>query len=158
MRTRTVTAAAVLLLALTGCSSNSSTDDKPPTATASPSADPTTPPTKSPTASSNPTGDPEEAALEKAVRAYSDAYFATDSKKAYGMLSARCAEKIPADMYGPVIESTVKQYGVHPIKTLTVDQLADNLARVTYTYAVPALDQKSQPWAREGGQWRYDGC
>jgi hypothetical protein len=152
MRTRTVTAAAVLLLALTGCSSDSSTDDKPPTATASPSADPTTAP------SAEPSADPDAAALEQAVRAYSTAYFATDTTKAYGMLSARCAAKIPADMYGPVIESTVKQYGVHDIKTLTVDQLAGDLARVTYTYAVPALDQKSQPWAREGGQWRYDGC
>jgi heme-binding NEAT domain protein len=156
--TTTVAAAAVLLLALTGCSSDSSTNDKPPTATASPSPEPTTPPTKTPTASSDPTNTPDTAALEKAVRAYSDAYFATDTKKAHSMMSGRCQATAPIELYGPAVEATVKQYGVHPIKTLTVDQLAGDLARVTYTYAVPALNQKQQPWTREGGEWRYDAC
>jgi hypothetical protein len=148
--TTTATAAAVLLLALTACST---TADNPPS-----SASPKPGQNASTEQPSTPPADDSKAKLEQAVRDYSAAYFATDTAKAYGMLSQRCAEEIPAAMYGPMVEATVKQYGVHDIKTLTVDQVSGDLARVTYTYPVPALDQKQQPWAREDGQWRYDAC
>ncbi|MGW7288043.1 hypothetical protein ACWGH4_21430 [Streptomyces sp. NPDC054847] len=150
--TTTVATAAVLLLALTACSSENPPSSASPksgqnAATDQPSDEPNVPP-----------ADDSKELLEQAVRAYSAAYFATDTKKAHGMMSARCQEKIPAEVYGPVVEASVKQYGAHDIKTFAVDQLAGDLARVTYTYAVPALDQKQQPWAREDGAWRYDGC
>jgi hypothetical protein len=150
MRHTTAAAAAVLLLTLTACST---TADNPPAA-----ASPKPGQNASTEQPSTPPADDGKAQLEQAVRAYSDAYFATDTAKAHGMMSARCQDKIPAEVYGPVVEASVKQYGVHDIKTFTVDQLSGDLARVTYTYAVPALDQKQQPWAREGGAWKYDGC
>lgn len=136
------------LLALTGCSSNAS----PPNTAASAASD-------TPTAAPSPKVDPERANLDKAVRAYSSTYFAPDGKAAYAALSKRCQDKAgDADVFAIVVDTAAKAYGKQQIQTLTIDQLAGDMARVTYTYSVPKLNQTSQPWAREGGTWRYDGC
>ena len=37
-------------------------------------------------------------------------------------------------------------------------QISGDLARVTYTYAVPALDQSAEPWTSEDGAWKQDDC
>lgn len=138
MRTRLAAAAlAAAALTLTACSSSSN------------SSAPKTPPT-SPSS--------EQAALEQAVRSYSDAYFKPNSTAAYSLLSARCQQQIDPTMYDAVIEQAAKNYGTQAIKTLTVDQLSGDLARVTYTYDVSKLNQAAQPWTREDGQWRYDAC
>jgi hypothetical protein len=147
---RHTTAAAIaagLLLALTACSSSDT--DKPKIET-------TTAPTKA--ADPKPADDP-KADLEKAVRAYSDAYFATDTATAYGMLSTRCRGEVTQAAYGQSIAAATKAYGkTHTIKSLTVDQMSGDMARVTYTYDATVLDQKQQPWTREGGAWRWDAC
>ncbi|MFF1957976.1 hypothetical protein ACFVWX_13420 [Streptomyces sp. NPDC058220] len=147
MRTRTIALAAVLLATLTACSS--SDDGKASSKTNR--NKPATAPKQKPT--SEDAGD-----LEKAVRAYSIAYFKPDAEAAYSALSARCREEISDLVFKPVVEAAAKDYGKQEIKTLTVDQLSGDLARVSYTYSVPKLDQKQQPWAREGGVWRYDAC
>lgn len=140
--------AAGALLALTACSSSAdlahkSTDGGESTPTAAPS----------------PKVDPERANLDKAVRAYSAAYFKPDGAAAYAALSKRCQDKAgDADIFAAIVDTAAKAYGKQEIQTLTIDQLAGDMARVTYTYAVPKLNQQSQPWAREGGAWRYDGC
>jgi len=36
--------------------------------------------------------------------------------------------------------------------------LSGSLARVTYTYDQPAIDQSQQPWTFEDGSWQYDSC
>lgn len=141
MRTRTAIAAALLLATLTACSS-----------------DPATPAADKPNAPAEQPADNSKAQLEATVRAYSAAYFKPDTAAAYGMLSKRCAAKIPQPMYDATVKATVASLGKHEIKTLTVDQLSGDLARVTYTYDVPKLSQTGQPWAREGGVWKYDGC
>ncbi|THA47715.1 hypothetical protein [Streptomyces sp. A1136] len=143
-----VTAAA--LLALTGCSS----EPKPSDAKATPPAD-----APAPSSSPSPRIDPARADLDKAVRAYSAAYFAPDGKAAYAALSKRCQDKAGNEqVFTAVINNAAKAYGKQEIKTLTIDQLAGDMARVSYTYAVPLLNQTSQPWARESGTWKYDGC
>lgn len=142
-----VTATAAALLALTACTSNSS-DPKP-----------AEPAPSSSTSSAAPKADPARADLEKAVRAYSAAYFTPDGAAAYAALSKRCAAKAgDADIFAGIIDTAAKAYGKQEIQTLTIDQLAGDMARVTYTYSVPKLNQTSQPWAREGGVWKYDGC
>ncbi|MEU0370628.1 hypothetical protein ABZ070_10245 [Streptomyces sp. NPDC006283] len=156
MRHTTAAAAAVLLLALTACSTES--DNPPATASPKPGQTAATEQTEQPTDSQSPADEATAKALEQAVRAYSDAYFAADTKKAHGMMTNRCQATAPIEVYGPVVEAAVKQYGQQEIKTFAVDQLSGDLARVTYTYSVPMLDQKQQPWAREGGAWRFDGC
>jgi hypothetical protein len=39
-----------------------------------------------------------------------------------------------------------------------VNNLSGDLARVTYTYSAPGIDQKKEPWLREGGKWLEDDC
>jgi len=146
MRTHT---AAVLLAAaaivLTGCSSEPKPDAKPVT-------DPST-------SAQAPKVDPERANLDKAVRAYSAAYFKPDGKAAYTALSKRCQAKAgDADIFAGIVDTAAKAYGKQEIQTLTIDQLAGDLARVSYTYSVPKLNQSGQPWVREAGTWKYDGC
>ncbi|MEU6756961.1 hypothetical protein [Streptomyces sp. NPDC046685] len=138
--------AAATALALTGCSNDPAPADKP----TSPA------PASTPAA---PTADPARADLEKAVRAYSNAYFKPDGAAAYATLSKRCAAKAgDADIFTAIIDTAAKAYGKQEIQTLTIDQLAGDMARVSYTYSVPKLNQTSQPWAREAGAWKYDGC
>lgn len=36
--------------------------------------------------------------------------------------------------------------------------ISDDIALVTYTYDVPALNQTSEPWVREGDAWKNDDC
>ncbi|MFG2976286.1 hypothetical protein ACGFYY_25300 [Streptomyces sp. NPDC048331] len=140
-------ATAAALLALTACT-NANSDPKP----AEPAA------SSSPTAAA-PKADPARADLEKAVRAYSAAYFKPDGAAAYTALSKRCAAKAgDADIFAGIVDTAAKAYGKQEIQTLAVDQLAGDMARVTYTYSVPKLNQTGQPWAREGGVWKYDGC
>jgi hypothetical protein len=151
MRHTTTVAAAVLLLTLTACSTEA---DAPP-ASSSPKA---SAPAATEKPADKPAADDEEAALEKAVRAYSAAYFATDAAKAHSLMSKRCRDEAPIELYRPMVEATVATYGKHEIKTVAVDQLSGDMARVTYTYPVPTLTMKQQPWVREGGQWRNDHC
>lgn len=145
------TAAALIAaaaLALTGCTSWKS-EPQPDAMVAGPS-----------TAAPSPKVDPERANLDAAVRAYSAAYFKPDGATAYAALSKRCQAKAGGDpeMFAIVVDTAAKAYGKQEITSLTIDQLAGDLARVTYTYSVPKLNQTSQPWAREAGTWKYDGC
>lgn len=36
--------------------------------------------------------------------------------------------------------------------------LTGKLARATYTYSISAIDQESEPWVREGREWKQDDC
>ncbi|MCB5180173.1 hypothetical protein [Streptomyces antimicrobicus] len=153
MRTHPIAAGALLaaaLLAVTGCSSDPApAADKPVPSASGPA----------PATSEAPKVDPERARLEAAVRAYSDAYFKPDGKAAYNTLSKRCQGKAgPPELFSTIVDKAAKAYGKQQIQTFRIDQLAGDMARVTYTYSVPALDQTSQPWVKEGGAWRYDGC
>ncbi|MFJ1865531.1 hypothetical protein ACIOD1_12950 [Streptomyces sp. NPDC088097] len=144
--------AAAGTLALTGCSSSDTpADSGPPASWVRESG--TSP------ATAQPSADPGRANLEKTVRAYSAAYFKPDGKTAYATLSKRCQAKAgDAELFAGLVNSAAKTYGRQEIQTLTIDQLAGDLARVSYTYSVPVLNQSQQPWAREGGAWKYDGC
>lgn len=147
-RTALTLVTAATLLALTGCSSS-----------ADPAHKGTDGGESTPTAAPSPKVDPERANLDAAVRAYSAAYFKPDGAAAYASLSKRCATKAgSAKVFAAVIDTAAKAYGKQEIQQLTIDQLAGDMARVSYTYAVPALNQSSQPWAREAGAWKFDGC
>lgn len=147
-RTALALAAAAGLLALTGCSSAPKpTAEQPPANGPAPSSSPA------------PTADPARAELEKAVRAYSAAYFKPDGPAVYAALSQRCATKIgDPEPFNGTVEAAAKTYGKQGITSVTIDDIASARAHVSYTYAVPKLSQSSQAWAREGGAWKYDGC
>lgn len=101
---------------------------------------------------------PDNSALEAQVRAYSTAFLTGDGAAAYDLLSKRCQERNERVGFVNTVTLAAKQYGPQDIKALTVDQASGDLARVTYTYDTAALDQRGEPWVREGGQWRVDDC
>ncbi|MFJ6935702.1 hypothetical protein [Streptomyces sp. NPDC101132] len=142
----TTLAAAAALLALTGCTSESEPTNASPSGSATLGAE----------------AIPDEQArtdLEAAVYAYSDSYFKPDGDAAYRALSKRCAKKAgPQEVFAGIVDTAAKAYGKQEIKSFAIDQLAGDMARVSYTYAVPKLNQSQQPWTREGGVWKYDGC
>ncbi|QIJ61030.1 hypothetical protein [Streptomyces sp. JB150] len=156
MRTRAATTmlAAVLLLALTACSSSDDGTDAAPTGT------PSTPAAASaPAASATPAATPADAAeLERAVRAYTAAYFADKPDTTYGMLSARCEERITPEAMAALTERAVGDYGRQEVQRFRIDQLSGDMARVSYGVGLPKFDQKQQPWVREDGAWKYDAC
>lgn len=92
------------------------------------------------------------------MRAYSQAYLSGDGAKTFGMLSARCQQRVGRDQIIAATAGAKAQYGPQPIATLAVDTLAGTLARVTYTYSTHSLDQTSEPWVREDGAWHEDDC
>jgi hypothetical protein len=100
----------------------------------------------------------DNSALEAQVRAYSAAFLGGDGAAAYELLSKRCQERNARTAFVNTVALAAQQYGPQDIKTLVVDQASGDLARVTYTYDTAALDQRGEPWVREGGQWREDDC
>lgn len=98
------------------------------------------------------------AKLMSAVEAYSAAYLGGDGATAYGLMSARCRQRIGRDhMVGAATDAGTR-YGEQPIATLHVDTLSGTRARVTYAYGRHELDQQSEPWVLEGGLWYNDDC
>lgn len=115
----------------------------------------TTPTTTAPaTSSSAEGGEPE---LEAAVTAYSDAFLSGDMA-AYDLLSQRCRDRTDKAAFRAILDQAKELYG-SPLTIQTYEaEVSGDLARVTYTYEASALNQDSEPWVREGGEWRNDDC
>lgn len=150
MRTRaTITLAAALLLAVTGCSSDDDGEaSNKPAPASSPAADPTA--TVAP---------PANADLVQAVEDYTAAYFASDADRAYAALSARCQGEISAEAYRAVVQQAKTEFGPdHPATDVEAD-VQGEMARVSYKVkGLPKFDQTKQPWAYESGEWKFDAC
>jgi hypothetical protein len=97
-------------------------------------------------------------ALATAVRAYSAAFLGGDGGAAYDMLSGRCKERLPRVTFVQMVDVAKAQFGPLPVQSLTVDQVAGDLGRVTYTFSKAELDQRGEPWVREAGAWKVDDC
>jgi hypothetical protein len=98
------------------------------------------------------------AKLKIAVQAYSDAFLSGDAKKAYGLLSERCRKRTSLSEFTGIVTAAKGLYGNPlPFKTYSA-KVSGGLARVTYTYAVKAINQDSEPWSRESGTWHQDDC
>lgn len=107
--------------------------------------------------SSAPRSADQRAALRRAVQAYSDAYL-TGKPSAYGMLSARCRVRMGRSHFAGMLAAAKNLYGnALPMKSFSA-KISGDMARVTYTYAVSAIDQTAEPWVREGGSWHEDDC
>jgi hypothetical protein len=110
------------------------------------------------TACSDDGGD--EAALEEAVRTYTEAYFAPDAETAYGMLTTRCQGTIAQETFTEVVEQGAAEYDALTVEAFSVDEIDGDSARVTYSVGLDALDSglTEQRWTREDGEWRFDAC
>ena len=112
------------------------------------------------TAAARPTGSApgEEAELRQAVVAYSDAILDAKPTVGYELFSARCEERVTLSEFTGMLMAAEQKYGkAMPIRTFEA-QISGDLARVTYIYDVPALNQTKEPWAREDGTWKQDDC
>ena len=96
--------------------------------------------------------------LQQAVQGYSDAFLDAQPVEAYEYFSARCADRVSLSYFTGIVIAAKDIYGA-PLAIKTYDaEVAGDLARVTYTYDVPALSQMREPWSRENGVWKLDDC
>jgi hypothetical protein len=92
------------------------------------------------------------------VQAYSDGYLADEPVEAHNLLSNRCKQRISWSSFTRLsVAADQLHCGPRPIQTFTAN-IQDNLARATYTYNVPAINQTQEPCVREHGQWHEDDC
>lgn len=98
-----------------------------------------------------------KAELEKSVRAYTDGLFGGVGD-GYDLMSKRCQAEMAEARFVAMSKQAHHEYGALKVKTLNVDQLAGDLARVSYGVGVPQFERKGQPWSREGGVWKWDAC
>jgi len=149
-RTRLALAAGIttILLTLGACGGDDNSDDQ-----AAPSDTPAADDT------SEPAADPDAAeALEQAVRDYIAANTTGDADTGWGFVSARCQQLWGRAEFEQRVQTATDLVGPQDVDSIHVDQLAGDLARVTYTVGAPELNRQQQPWVREGGTWRYDDC
>ncbi|WP_433320236.1 hypothetical protein [Micromonospora chersina] len=100
----------------------------------------------------------EEAELRQAVVAYSDAFLDAKPTAGYELFSARCKERVTLSEFTGMLTAAKQMYGkAMTIKSLEA-QISGDLARVTYTNDVPALNQSKEPWVRQDGRWKQDDC
>jgi hypothetical protein len=143
MRTRAAVVAIGLVVGLSGCGGTTKSAGTTPTATVAPAA------AKSKAA---------RTAVAKAVKAYSAALVAGKGKTAFPMLSARCRKVIGASGFTALAAQAHHTYPHATIKKITVTDVKGTRAHVTYTYSAAILNQKKQPWVKEKGAWRWNGC
>ncbi|GGS11767.1 hypothetical protein GCM10010269_58750 [Streptomyces humidus] len=151
MRTRvTIVTAALLLAALTACSSSGSGDDGP-------AADDSGAPVDEPTVSVPAAHQGDD--LKAAVAVYTAAYFAGDADTAYSMLSTRCAKKVAKGSYADVVKQASAEHGEDHAVSDVQAEVSGMTGRATYKVTgLPEFDRKAQPWALEGDAWKYDAC
>jgi hypothetical protein len=96
--------------------------------------------------------------LRVAVQTYSNGFLGGDPTVAYDYFSERCKEKVSLSYFTGIVMAAKVTYGsVLPIMSYDA-QVSGDLARVTYTFEVSALNQDAEPWVREAGLWKTDDC
>jgi len=96
--------------------------------------------------------------LKSAVKAYSDAFLTGDATTAYKLLSERCRKRTSLSEFTGIVAGAEQVYGsALPLETYSA-KVSDDLARVTYTYSIKAINQEAEPWVREDGNWHQDDC
>lgn len=135
----------LMTVGLTACSSGSNDTEKPAS-------------DSSPAEAKEDAKSDDTAALESSVRAYTKALFSGDGPTGYKLLSERCKKEMTPAQFQTMSDQGHNDYGSLEIKTISVDQISGDLARVSYGVGVPQFERKAQPWAREDGTWRWDAC
>lgn len=147
---RRLAGAVLMVLMLAGVASCSGGDSGSSSASSSPS-----PRSSSSSHSTAPKGSTD---LRAAVQGYSDAFLGGKPKVAYGYLSAKCHRQESLRALAAIIAAAKATYGKPLPITSYKAQVAGGLARVTYGYSVPVLNQDGEPWVRERGGWKNDEC
>lgn len=95
--------------------------------------------------------------LRQAVEAYSEAFLTGDADVGYVLYSQRCKHRVSKERFVLLTTMAAEIYGPLPITSYAAE-ISGDFARVTYTFDVSELDQETEPWVRELGQWRQDDC
>ncbi len=99
-----------------------------------------------------------EAALETAVRAYSDAIVGGDGDAAYRLESDRCQRVVDPGASAAQAAQAKANYPGATIKSFTVDDLSGTKAHVSYSYDAAVLNVSKKAWVNQGGSWHWDAC
>lgn len=159
-------AAVMLMTGCGGCSNSGAVSlGAPATQTESgTSAEPTSAaPSASESAASasaepSPPADSEQEALRSAAQRYSDAYLTGDAKTAYSILSERCRDRLSRSEFAAMVDVAESMYGsALPFESFSA-KISGDMARVTYTFSVKAINQTAEPWVKEGSDWHEDDC
>ncbi|SDH14690.1 hypothetical protein [Klenkia brasiliensis] len=143
------------LLGLAGCGS---TPEESAAATSSIPAGTSTSSESTSTSSAATSSEPAQDGLRDAVQSYSNAFLTGDAVAAYDLFTVRCKDRTSLAQFTGIVAAASQLYGsALPITSYSAE-VSGNLARVTYTYDVSAINQTSEPWAREEGQWKQDDC
>jgi hypothetical protein len=158
MRFKIISVCVGASLLVAGC--GDTTDADLPTATGksapAESSSPAVTPSTQASAAAEEAGAKDE--LRLAVKAYSDAFLTGDATTAYGLLSERCRKRTSLSEFTGIVTAAERMYGsALPLETYSA-KVSDDLARVTYTYSIKAINQEAEPWVREGGDWHQDDC
>lgn len=155
MKLRRVLAVPPTLLLLAACAGGETAATEAGSHTA-PASGPSGAPATSASSGSSAPAEADE--LRLAVQSYSDGFLGAEPVAAYDYFSARCKEKVSLSYFTGIVTAAKSTYGsALPIASYDA-QVDGDLARVTYTYEVPALNQEAELWVREGGQWKTDDC
>ncbi len=98
-----------------------------------------------------------EGELKEAVRAYSEAFLTGDAEAAWALLSGRCQDRLSRPEFNSIVAGGAEMYGDAQMESLKVDVLEGTLARVSYAYDDPSINQDQEPWVFEN-RWRNDDC
>lgn len=89
---------------------------------------------------------------------YSDAYLTGDAKTAYSILSERCRDRLSRSEFAAMVDVAESMYGsALPFESFSA-KISGDMARVTYTFSVKAINQTAEPWVKEGSDWHEDDC
>ncbi|MFC7531889.1 hypothetical protein [Actinoplanes sp. GCM10030250] len=146
MRNKIITAVLAACSVTAGCSSSPS--PVPAAGTSAPAA-PAAVETSAPTAKGQ---------LRAAAQAYSDAFLTGQATAGYTLLSERCRKRTSPERFAAMLTAAQRMYGTAlPFVTFAAAVSGDS-AQVSYTFSVTAVNQLDEPWVREDGNWRQDGC
>jgi hypothetical protein len=108
--------------------------------------------------SSAPKAGSPEAAVESAVRAYSDAIVGGDGAKGYQLVSERCQQTVDAGAFDAQAAQAMANYPDAHIKSFKVEDITATTTHVTYTYSDSVLNQTKSAWLKESGAWHWNAC
>jgi len=100
----------------------------------------------------------DRADLENAVRTYLGAFYTGDGDTVWSLVSDRCQQRHTRAQAEREMQYAQTTYGHLTVRSVSVDQLSGDLARISFDVGVPALARTGSPWVREDGHWHYDAC
>jgi hypothetical protein len=98
-----------------------------------------------------------KAALEQAVRSYTDAFLGGDGEAAWNLLTDRCHDANAKNDFLAIVAQGHDQYGDAKITSYKAE-LNGTTALASYELTDPILNQTKERWVFENRGWHNDEC